>query len=108
MAEPRTLVHKIPATPRKPPELRRQSTKTKRDTDGRRLVTANQGRGKRNDISVMFPLMVLNQCGVFSGTITKSPFATCRGEPPSMAVPERLSPLLFSLTSLPPVTSVAD
>jgi len=53
--------------------------------------------------------MVLNQCGVFSGTMMKSPFATGRAEPPSIAVPVRFSALVrFSLTSLPPVTRVAE
>ena len=46
----------------------------------------------------------LNQCGVFSGTMMKSPFATCRDAPPSMPVPLRFSALVrVSAVSLPPV-----
>src|SRR3954471_5763187 len=48
-------------------------------------------RGTCSDISVMEPLITLNQCAVFSGTTIKSPFATLRAEPPSMALPVRFS-----------------
>ena len=39
-------------------------------------------RGRCSDISVIDPSMVLNQWGVFSGTMMKSPLATRRGVPP--------------------------
>src|SRR5260370_18589007 len=55
------------------------------------------------------PLMGLNQCGVFCGTRIQSPLAMLRGVPPSIAEPARLvASVRFSLTSLPPVTRVAD
>jgi len=53
--------------------------------------------------------MALNQCGVPSGTMMKSPFATRRETPPSMPLPDRFAAFVrFSLVNLPPVTSVAD
>ena len=47
----------------------------------------------------------MNQCGVFSGTITQSPFAIRRGVPPSTPEPVRFSAFVrFSSRSVPPVT----
>src|SRR5258708_6191847 len=70
---------------------------------------AATGCGTWRDMRTRVPLIALNQCGVFSGTMMKSPLATDREEPPSMPVPPRFSGLLrFSFTSFPPVTRVNE
>ena len=77
-----------------------------------RLTALNVQRcptGKWIDICTRVPSICVNQCGVLSGTITQSPFASRRGVPPSMADPLRLSGFVrFSSFSFPPVTSVPD
>src|ERR1700726_2284437 len=66
------------------------------------------GRGTCIENRTSTPSMELNQCGVFSGTRMKSPFAMLRDVPPSIAEPLRFVEFVrVSLTSLPPVIKVA-
>ena len=46
--------------------------------------------GTCTDMRTRVPSISPNQCGVFSGTMMKSPFAILRDSPPSMPVPARL------------------
>jgi hypothetical protein len=66
------------------------------------------GPGTCSVIRTSVPLISLNQCGVFSGTIMKSPFSTFRGVPPSMPEPARSSYVFTAEDGIVPPVGVGQ